>query len=295
MTSFDDAQTRRSDIAFVRKAMTIPTLTREHEFELARRWREHGDPAAMHEIVSAYTRLVIAIAARFRFYGLPAGDLVQEGNLGLMLAVARFEPEREVRFSTYATWWIRSQIQDYILRNWSIVRTGTTTAQKSLFFNLRQLRARIADSDRGARLSVEGRAKIARMLGVSESDVADMEGRLSGQDRSLNVPIGEEGDDEWLDLLVDERPNPEDSAAALDDRRVRHKSLFEALNELPLRERRIIAERRLRDEAATLETLGRELGVSKERVRQLEARALDRLRDAMLRRMPDHLPALAAG
>lgn len=288
MARFEDTETRRSDVTFIRKAMAAPTLSREREFELARAWRESGDQEAMHEIVRAYTRLVVAIAARFRHYGLPAGDLIQEGNLGLLLAAARFEPERGVRFSTYATWWIRSQMQDHVLRNWSIVRTGTTSAQKSLFFNLRRLRARIGGE--GAVLSPEARARIATLLNVSEADVADMEARLSGPDCSLNAPVGEDGDDDWQDLLVDDRPSPEEIAAERDDTRSRLTRLASALSELPQRERKIIAARQLREEAATLETLGRELGVSKERVRQLEARAIGRLRDALLR--PDPAPAV---
>ena len=293
MAALDDRDTRNSDIAFARKAMAVPLLSREREFELARRWREHGDAAAMQEIVGAYARLVLAHAMRFRFYGLPLGDLVQEGNLGLMLAAARFEPQREVRFSTYATWWIRSQIQDHILRNWSIVRTGTTTSQKSLFFNLRRLRARIGGD--APNLSPEGRARIARLLGVPERDVADMDARLAGPDRSFNVPLNDDGEGEWQDVLVDERPSPEDNVAARDLARARHRTLAQAIAELPHRERRIIAERRLREEATTLEKLGRELGVSKERVRQLEARAIGRLRAALLRLMPDQAAPRPAG
>src|SRR5215472_10323369 len=160
MGHIDDSSTQRANLGFVRASMQAPLLTRDREFELARRWRSKRDEAALHELVSSYTRLVIATAGRFRSYGLPIGDLVQEGNVGLMQAAARFEPERDVRFSTYAAWWIRSAMQDYVLRNWSIVRTGTTAAQKSLFFNLRRLRARVADQP-GAPLSEDGRRQIA--------------------------------------------------------------------------------------------------------------------------------------
>ncbi len=189
MAHVDDPQTQKANLAFIKASMELPLLARDEEFELARRWREDGDEAALHRLVRAYMRLVVSTASRFRNYGLPMGDLVQEGNVGLMQAAARFEPEREVRFSTYAGWWIRSAIQDFILRNWSIVRTGTTSAQKTLFFNLRRLRARIADASSGT-LGVEGRRLIARELNVGEAEVEAMEMRLSGGDQSLNAPIG---------------------------------------------------------------------------------------------------------
>jgi RNA polymerase sigma-32 factor len=271
-------------LSFVRGAMKRALLTREREFELARQWRETGDQTALHELINAYTRLVIATATRFRHYGLPFGDLIQEGNLGLMHAAARFEPEREVRFSTYAAWWIRSQMQDFILRNWSIVRTGTTAAHKSLFFNLRRLRARIDNGAGPAQLTPDQRRRIAGELGVSVKDVVDMEGRLAASDQSLNAGIGEDQDVEMQDFLVDDRPGPETTAIDTHDRRLRLKWLSEALGELSPRERVIISERRLRDEGVTLEELGRELGVSKERVRQLEARAMGKLRIALERR-----------
>ena len=170
MAHIDDPQTQKANLTFIKASMKEPLLTRDHEFELAHRWRTAGDTAALHELVRAYTRLVVSIAARFRHYGLPVGDLVQEGNVGLMQAAARFEPDRGVRFSTYAAWWIRSAMQDYVLRNWSIVRTGTTAAQKSLFFNLRRLRARIEESS-GAPLTDAGRRKIASELHVDLAEV----------------------------------------------------------------------------------------------------------------------------
>src|SRR5476651_893041 len=173
MAHIDDPETQRANLSFIKAAMKVPMLSREDEFDLARRWREQGDTAALHGLVGAYTRLVVSTATRFRNYGLPMGDLVQEGNVGLMQAAARFEPEREVRFSTYATWWIRAAIQDYVLRNWSIVRTGTTAAQKSLFFNLRRLRAKIEDFS-GRPLTHEGRLKIAAELKVELADVEAM-------------------------------------------------------------------------------------------------------------------------
>jgi RNA polymerase sigma-32 factor len=282
MAHIDDPETQKANLNFIKASMKEPLLLRDHEFELARKWREESDVTALHELVRAYTRLVVATAARFRNYGLPMGDLVQEGNVGLMQAASRFEPDREVRFSTYAAWWIRSAMQDYILRNWSIVRTGTTAAQKSLFFNLRRLRARIEDVS-GRPLSHEGRAKIAEELNVEVADVEAMEIRLGAIDQSLNAPISEGGEDDWQDFLSDSRPNPEDVVIGLRDGETRSRWLADGLRELSPRERTIIAQRRLREEGATLEELGRELGVSKERVRQLEHRALLKLRASMQR------------
>lgn len=288
MAHIDDPETQRANVAFIRQAMKQPLLERDHELDLARRWRDKGDQRALHELVRSYTRLVIATATRFRNYGLPMGDLVQEGNVGLMQAAARFEPERDVRFSTYAAWWIRSAIQDYVLRNWSIVRTGTTAAQKSLFFNLRRLRARIAGNPSATGLSHEDRAQIAQTLNVEAHEVETMEQRLAAADQSLNNPLSEAGEGEWQDLLADNRPSPEDVVIGMRDGRMRSHWLAEALGELSPRERQIIAERRLRDEGATLEELGRVLGVSKERVRQLETRALNKLKVSMMKRVRDH-------
>jgi RNA polymerase sigma-32 factor len=283
MGHIDDLSTQRANLGFIKASMDAPLLTRDREFELARRWRSRGDEAALHELVRSYTRLVVATAARFRSYGLPIGDLVQEGNVGLMQAAARFEPERDVRFSTYATWWIRSAMQDYVLRNWSIVRTGTTATQKSLFFNLRRLRARVADGpDRP--LSDDGRRRIAEALKVDVAEVESMDLRLNGADQSLNASIGE-GPEDWQEFLADRRPSPEDVVMGSHDQARRSRWLAEALDELSPRERRIIDERRLSEEGATLEELGRALGVSKERVRQLEHRALLKLREAMRRRV----------
>lgn len=287
MASIDDPQTQRANLAFIRAAMKEPLLARDHEQDLARRWRENGDEKALHELVRSYTRLVVATAARFRHYGIPSGDLVQEGNIGLMQAAGRFEPERDVRFSTYAAWWIRAAIQDHILRNWSIVRTGTTAAQKSLFFNLRRLRARIADNPSAETLSDDARRQVARELDIDPREVETMEMRLAACDQSLNATMAMDGEAEWQDILPDSRPNPEDVVIGMRDGRMRSRWLAEALGELSPRERRIIAERRLRDEGATLEELGRALGVSKERVRQLEARALNKLRASMMKRVAD--------
>jgi RNA polymerase sigma-32 factor len=293
MAYMDDPSTQRSNLNYIKASMKEPLLERQHEFDLATAWREHGDTKALHELIRSYTRLVVAMASRFRNYGLPSGDLIQEGNIGLMQAAARFEPEREVRFSTYASWWIRSSIQDYILRNWSVVRTGTTAAQKSLFFNLRRLKAQIEGE--GDWLSEAGRAKIATDLNVTRTEVADMEMRLSGGDQSLNAPIKEEGENEWQDLMPDLRPNPEDIVIGLRDSSTRSRWLAEALSELSPREQRIIDQRRLQDETVTLEQLGRELGVSKERVRQLEQRAMSKLKHSMEKKITHPLDLYIEG
>lgn len=277
-------EAQRLNLGFISASMRAPLLSRDREFELARRWREAGEEAALHELVEAYTRLVIAIAARFRNYGLPLGDLVQEGNVGLMQAAMRFEPARDVRFSTYAAWWIRSAIQDYILRNWSIVRTGTTAAQKTLFFNLRRLRARIADPAAGT-MTREARQRIADELRVSVVEVERMEVRLAAADQSLNAPVGEGGQDEGQDFLADLRASPEEVVIGTRDGAARSRWLSRALDALTPRERWIIRQRRLRENGRTLKQLGRELGVSKERVRQLEHRALLKLRSAIARQV----------
>jgi RNA polymerase sigma-32 factor len=281
MAYIDDQGTQKANLKYIRSSMNEPMLSREHELELARRWRTDGDEKALHEMVTSYTRLVVAMASKFRNYGLPLGDLIQEGNIGLMQAAARFEPEREIRFSTYATWWIRSAMQDYVLRNWSIVRTGTTAAQKSLFFNLRRLRAKIEANNEAEGLGMEGRASIAKELKVNLKDVEEMEGRLGGSDHSLNAKIGEDGDEEWQNFLADERPNPEDVVIGMKDAQTRSKWLQEALGELSPREQTIIRERHLGQDMVTLEDLGKELGVSKERIRQLEQRAMSKLRDSI--------------
>jgi RNA polymerase sigma-32 factor len=283
MAHLDDVETKRANARYIRRAMQARLLSREREFELARRWREAGDEAALHELAGAYGRLVVGVAGRFRGYGLPIGDLIQEGHVGLMQAAARFEPERDVRFSTYAAWWIRSAMQDYVLRNWSIVRTGTTAAQKSLFFNLRRLRARIEESS-GAPLTDAGRRKIASELHVELAEVELMDMRLGAADQSLNAPVGDSSEDDWQDFLPDRRPNPEEVVTSTRDGEIRSRWLAEAMGELSSRERAIIRQRRLQEEGATLEELGRELGVSKERVRQLEHRALVKLRQSIRRR-----------
>jgi RNA polymerase sigma-32 factor len=273
---------------FVRAAMDAPFLERDEERALAVRWKDNRDEAALHRLTSAHMRLVIALAARFRHYGLPMADLVQEGHVGLLEAAARFEPEREVRFSTYATWWIRASIQDYILRNWSIVRGGTSSAQKALFFNLRRLRARLT---RGGeeRISSDVHATIAQAIGVSSADVALMDARLSAPDTSLNAPVmdADAGNSaERVEFLVDASPLPDESATEVIDGERRIRWLQQALEVLNERELRILRARRLEDEQVTLEFLGDRLGISKERVRQIENRALEKLKRALVERHP---------
>jgi RNA polymerase sigma-32 factor len=286
MAFMDRGGTEQADRKIIRDSMNAPLLTREHELQLARAWRNDGDEEALHELIKAYMRLVVSAASRFKNYGLPMSDLIQEGVVGLMQAAARFEPERDVRFSTYAAWWIRSAMQDYILRNWSVVRTGTTAAQKSLFFNLRRLRAKI-DDGLGSAMTDAGRASIAEALSVNVEDVASMEMRLSAGDQSLNATISQTGEDVWQDFLADERPSPEDVVGDRHDNKARTAWLRESLQELNERERTIIHERRLREDGRTLEELGRRLGISKERVRQIEHRALQKLKVALLRKVKD--------
>ena len=284
MTAYEDSETRRANIAFIKRSMETPLLTREHEYALARAWRDESNDAALHELINAYNRLVVSTAGRFRNYGLPMGDLIQEGVVGLLHAANRFEPDRDVRFSTYASWWIRSAMQDFILRNWSIVRTGTTASQKSLFFNLRRLRSKIEEKT-GEQLNQDGREEIAETLGVPLRDVEAMEGRLSGADGSLNAVIGEDGDQEWQNMLSDERPTPEENTIMEHDSDIRRTWLEEALGNLGEREAKIIRMRRLTDDGVTLEELGKHFGVSKERVRQLEHRAMNKLKTFMMDRV----------
>ncbi len=274
------------DRSFVRKAMKAPMLEAEHELNLARRWRDHEDERALHELTTAYMRLVISMASKFRHYGLPLADLVQEGNVGLMQAAARFEPSREVRFSTYAAWWIRSSIQDYVLRNWSIVRTGTTAAQKSLFFNLRRLRAKIDDTG-DAIMTAENKKWVSEHLGVPERDVETMASRLSASDRSLNAPLAVDGDAQWQDLLPDESATPDQMVMEERDNAKRKEWIAEALKVLNERETLIISERRLTDDSVTLEVLGKRLGISKERVRQIEHQALNKLKKTLTKMVGD--------
>lgn len=281
MAHIDDPYTQKANLDFIRQSMDEPLLEKDHELDLARAWRNEGDENALHELVSSYTRLVISIASKFKHYGLPLGDLIQEGNVGLMQAADRFDPERDVRFSTYANWWIRSCIQDFVLRNWSIVRTGSTAAHKSLFFNFRRLRAKIENKEESEGLTPENHKEIAKELGVRVKDVEHMEARLAGVDSSLNIVVGSNSDSngtEWLDMLCDETPTPEDITMSLKDDFTRSVWLDEALSHLSEREQKIIKNRYLSDDKATLENLGQDLGISKERVRQIETCAMAKLK-----------------
>jgi RNA polymerase sigma-32 factor len=280
---------------FVKAAMNAPFLTREEERELAVDWVHRRNERALHKLAHAHMRLVIALAVRFRNYGLSMPDLIQEGHVGLLEAAARFEPERDVRFSTYATWWIRASIQDHILRNWSIVRGGTSSAQKALFFNLRRLRARISQAAGSAASMDAVYAEIATAVGVSKNDVATMAARMSGNDLSLNAPLADSdggASSDRMDFLTDTQPLPDAIVEETIDSNRRMNWLKAAFTVLTDREARIIRERRLQDDAATLESLGARLGISKERVRQIENRALEKLKLALLELQPNARAAM---
>jgi len=277
MASVETGNSEKSSRDFIKFAMKMPLLERDQELELARLWLEEQDERALHELTRAHMRLVVAIAAKYRNYGLPMSDLIQEGNIGLMQAASRFDIERGVRFSTYAGWWIRASVQDFVLRNWSIVRTGTTAAHKSLFFNLRRLRARINDG--GVHMSEQARDYVTRNLGVRREDVELMEARLSADDRSLNAPVAdEEMSTEWQDLLICERDGPDRATALKLDTQKHRAMLVDALKQLTSRELSIIKSRRIAETPATLEEIGGHMGLSKERVRQIESEALKKLR-----------------
>ena len=276
-------KTMSADRRMIKIAMAAPYLAREEEHDLAVRWKERADQIARNRIAMAHMRLVVSMAGKFRHFGLSMSDLVQEGYVGLLEAAARFEPDRDVRFSTYATWWIRASMQDYILRNWSIVRGGTSSAQKALFFNLRRLRAKLARGD--TQLTAQAiHEEIAAALGVSLADVQTMDARLSANDTSLQSPTisGDADSGERLDMLASDEPLPDEQVSMVIDTERRRVWLKEALGHLNEREMRIIQARRLVDEGATLEELGADLGISKERVRQIESRALEKLRNALV-------------
>ncbi len=272
--------TNDSHRRFVRACMDVPLLGDEEERALARGWREKRDQRALQKLVTAHVRLVIASAYKFRRYGLMLEDLIQEGNVALLLAAERYDPERGVRFSTYASWWVRANLQDFVLRNWSIVRGGTTTAQKRLFFGLRRLRYKIAEST-DQNLSSDAIADIAAKLGLPAKHVADMDARLSGGDKSLDATVAEDGTTQMHELVPDPSPGPEAVAIMLRDSETRSRWLNEALKTLPDRERHIIRERRLSGRVVTLEQLGKQFGITKERTRQLEVRAMTRLRHSL--------------
>lgn len=277
MAVFASQDIERGNRRYAASVMRAPVLEREYEFDLARRWRDHKDEDALHELIEAYARFVLRIAWKFRGYGLPIGDLVQEGNVGLMEAAQRFDPERNARFSTYASWWIMAAIQDHVLRNNSIVRVATTPAQRRLFFNLRRVRAKLATGGNGDLTDLD-REAVAEHLDVKVKDVVRMEAHLGGGDNSLNATVNAEDDMEFQDLLADDGPNPEEVTASQIDGETRSKWLHEALDTLSDRERKIIARRFLEDDKSTLAEIGETFGVSKERIRQIEAKALDKLR-----------------
>ena len=259
----------------------FPMLAKDEEFMLAKRWREHEDPAAAHRLVTSHLRLVAKIAMGYRGYGLPIGEVISEGNVGLMQAVKKFEPDKGFRLATYAMWWIRASIQEYILRSWSLVKMGTTAAQKKLFFNLRRAKSEISALEEGD-MRPEHVSAIATKLGVLDSEVISMNRRLSGPDASLNAPLRSDSENEWQDWLEDkEQVSQETRLAENEEKSQRMGLLQEAMVELTDRERHILTERRLRDDPTTLETLASEYGVSRERVRQIEVRAFEKLQRAM--------------
>ena len=265
---------------YLQEIRRFPMLQPEEEFMLAKAWREHGDSQAAHKLVTSHLRLVAKIAMGYRGYGLPLSELISEGNVGMMQAVKRFEPDRGFRLATYAMWWVRAAIQEYILHSWSLVKIGTTAAQKKLFFNLRRLKGQMQAIDDGD-LSPEHVNKIATTLDVSEQEVVDMNRRLASPDHSLNAPLRVDGEGEWQDWLEDERANQEIVLADQEESGKRRKLLVDAMKGLNERERDILAERRLRDNPTTLEDLSQKYGISRERVRQIEVRAFEKLQKAV--------------
>jgi RNA polymerase sigma-32 factor len=260
----------------------FPILTPEEEFMLAKRWTEHQDTDAAARLVNSHLRLVAKIAMGYRGYGLPTSELISEGNIGLMQGVKKFEPDRGFRLATYAMWWIRASIQEYILRSWSLVKMGTTAAQKKLFFNLRRMKNKI-DAFEDGDLKPEDVTKIATDLGVSEDDVISMNRRMAmGGDTSLNVPLRDDSEGSWQDFLVDDEPLQDERVADAEETRIRHDLLVEAMGSLNDRERHILTERRLTDEPKTLEELSQVYDVSRERIRQIEVRAFEKLQKALM-------------
>ncbi|MEK9685004.1 MAG: RNA polymerase factor sigma-32 [Rhodospirillaceae bacterium] len=267
------------DRKFLSKVMKTPLLEREEEERLGRAWIEHSDKRSIDKLVASHLKLVVKMASGFRGYGLPIQDLVQEGSIGLMDAAKKFDPDKGVRFSTYARWWILAAIQDYVMRNSSIVRIGTTPAQKALFFNLRRLRSKISKNLIGP-MAQDDRAQIAKILDVPLDAVERMEGLFLGSEQSLNSVVGSDDGDgtELQNFLEDDRPTPEDNVSAIDTSLVRHRSLSKAMSTLDTREREIINQRFLEEEKPTLEEIGKKFGVSKERIRQIESAALKKLK-----------------
>ena len=265
---------------YLQEIRKFPMLQPEEEFMLAQRWREHGDLEAAHQLVTSHLRLVAKIAMGYRGYGLPLNELISEGNVGMMQAVKRFDPDRGFRLATYAMWWIRAAIQEYILHSWSLVKMGTTAAQKKLFFNLRKLKGQMQAIDEGD-LSPEHVKKIATELDVPETDVVNMNRRLAAPDHSLNAPLRVDGEGEWQDWLVDDTDSQEIKLADREELGKRRKLLTDAMRGLNERERHILTERRLRDNPTTLEDLSQHYNISRERVRQIEVRAFEKLQKAI--------------
>ncbi len=265
---------------YLQEIRRFPMLEQNEEYMLAKSWREHEDTDAAHRLVTSHLRLVAKIAMGYRGYGLPLSELISEGNVGMMQAVKRFDPERGFRLATYAMWWIRAAIQEYILHSWSLVKMGTTAAQKKLFFNLRKLKGQMQAIDEGD-LTPEQVTKIAKELGVPEADVISMNRRLGAPDHSLNAPLRVDGDGEWQDWLVDESDSQETTLAESDELGKRRKLLGDAMKSLNDRERHILVERRLKDEPTTLEDLSQQYHISRERVRQIEVRAFEKLQKSI--------------
>jgi RNA polymerase sigma-32 factor len=265
---------------YLQQIRDFPILEADEEFMLAKRWREHNDPDAGHRLVTSHLRLVAKIARNYRGYGLPMSELIAEGNLGMIRAVKRFDPDRGFRLTTYAIWWIRAAIQEYILHSWSLVKIGTTAAQKKLFFNLRRVKGQIKAIDDGD-LAPEQVGKVAERLKVSTEDVVSMNQRMAGRDSSLNAPLRADGEGEWQDWLIDDRPNQETRLVEDDELAKRQDLLDQALAALNERERHILIERRLKDEPATLAVLSETFSISCERVRQIEMRAFEKLQKSI--------------
>lgn len=277
---------------YLQEIRKFPMLSPEEESALARRWRDEGDLEAAHKLVTSHLRLVAKIAMGYRGYGLPVGELISEGNVGMMQAVKRFDPDRGFRLATYAMWWIRAAIQEYILHSWSLVKMGTTAAQKKLFFNLRRLKGQMQAIDDGD-LKPEQVAKIARALDVPEQDVISMNRRLAAPDHSLNAPVRAESEGEWQDWLVDEAESQEEALAEAEDMGQRKALLNKALGTLNERERHIFIERRLKDEPTTLEDLSQQYGISRERVRQIEVRAFEKVQKSMKAQLAERRTGMA--
>ncbi len=271
---------------YLQEIRKFPMLAPEEEDRLSRAWRDHGDHKAAHKLVTSHLRLVAKIAMGYRGYGLPVGELISEGNVGMMQAVKRFDPDRGFRLATYAMWWIRAAIQEYILHSWSLVKMGTTASQKKLFFNLRRLKGQMQAIDDGD-LQPEQVAKISRVLQVPEQDVVSMNRRLAAPDHSLNAPIRMDGEGEWQDWLIDDGETQEEELADREELSGRKTLLATALKTLNDRERHILIERRLKDNATTLEDLSRHYNISRERVRQIEVRAFEKLQKSMKAQVAD--------